>query len=93
MMVILFLFRITGDSEENARTMELIERLHKVGGEHGWAPYRSHSYFMDDTMDLYSYNNHALRRLCETLKDAIDPNGIISAGRYGIWPAHLRDQR
>ena len=89
-MVILFLFRISSDREENARTMKLIERLHKLGGEHGWAPYRSHAYFMDDTMDLYSYNNHALRRLCETLKDAVDPNGIISAGRYGIWPRHLR---
>src|ERR1043166_1397075 len=26
---------------------------------------------------LYSYNNHALRRFAETLKDAVDPNGII----------------
>jgi 4-cresol dehydrogenase (hydroxylating) len=24
------------------------------------------------------------------LKDAVDPNGILSAGRYGIWPKHLR---
>ena len=27
-----------------------------------------------------------------TLKDAIDPNGILSAGRYDIWPKHLRGQ-
>jgi 4-cresol dehydrogenase (hydroxylating) len=90
MLVFLFLFRVTGDADENARTMQLIERLHKLGVERGWAPYRSHAYLMDNTMDLYSYNNHALRRVCETLKDAIDPNGIIAAGRYGIWPRHLR---
>ena len=24
--------------------------------------------------------------LVGTLKDAVDPNGILSAGRYGIWP-------
>jgi hypothetical protein len=23
-------------------------------------------------------------------KDAVDPNRILAAGRYGIWPKHLR---
>jgi len=31
-----------------------------------------------------------LRRFNETLKDAIDPNGILAPGRGGIWPRHLR---
>jgi hypothetical protein len=34
--------------------------------------------------------DHSLRKLHETIKDAVDPNGILSAGRYGIWPKHLR---
>ena len=29
----------------------------------------------------------------ETVKDAIDPNGILSAGRYGIWPKHVREAK
>jgi 4-cresol dehydrogenase (hydroxylating) len=49
--------------------------------------------FADTVMDTYSYNNHALRRFCERLKDAADPNGIIAAGRGGIWPKHLRAGR
>jgi (+)-pinoresinol hydroxylase len=49
--------------------------------------YRTAAAFYDDVMDTYSFNDHALRRLHETLKDAVDPKGIISAGRYGIWPA------
>ena len=44
-------------------------------------------------MNVYSYNNHALLRFHETIKDAVDPNGILSAGRYGIWPKHLRGKR
>jgi 4-cresol dehydrogenase (hydroxylating) len=24
------------------------------------------------------------------MKDAIDPKGIMSPGRYDIWPKHLR---
>ena len=34
----------------------------------------------------------ALRRFNETLKDAIDPNGIIAPGRGGIWPANMRNR-
>ena len=46
--------------------------------------------FMDDCARAYSFSDHALLRLQERIKDAVDPNGILSAGRYGIWPRHLR---
>jgi 4-cresol dehydrogenase (hydroxylating) len=45
---------------------------------------------MDTAASAYSFNNHALLRFHETLKDAVDPNGILSAGRYGIWPREMR---
>jgi len=32
-----------------------------------------------------------LRDCLNAIKDAIDPNGIMSPGRYAIWPRHLRD--
>ncbi len=62
----------------------------KVAAEHGWGEYRTHTAFMDDCAAAYSFNDHSLRKLHETIKDAVDPNGILSAGRYGIWPKHLR---
>jgi (+)-pinoresinol hydroxylase len=49
--------------------------------------------FQQAVTDVYSFNNHALRSFHETLKDAIDPNGILSAGRYAIWPRHLRGKQ
>jgi len=64
----------------------------RLAAEHGWGEYRTGPAFMDDVMDMYSYNNHALRRLQERIKDALDPNGILSPGRCGIWPKHLRDK-
>jgi 4-cresol dehydrogenase (hydroxylating) len=44
-------------------------------------------------MQMYGFNDGALHRLHETLKDAIDPNGIVSPGRYDIWPRQLRGDR
>jgi 4-cresol dehydrogenase (hydroxylating) len=37
-------------------------------------------------------NDNILRRFHETVKDAVDPKGILSAGRYGIWPKLLREK-
>jgi len=65
----------------------------KILADHGYGEYRTAPAFQDDVMATYSFNNHALRRFHETVKDAIDPNGIISAGRYGVWPRHLREKK
>ena len=48
---------------------------------------------MDDVAGTFDFNGHALRRLNERVKDALDPNGVIGPGRNGIWPAAYRSQR
>jgi 4-cresol dehydrogenase (hydroxylating) len=88
--IILIGFSILDDVDVNKKSREVFRRLITIAAEHGWGEYRTHTAFMDDVADVYSFNNHALRRLHETLKDAVDPAGILSAGRYGIWPKHLR---
>ena len=89
-LVCLIMFPIGRDQARNARMRSTFERLVKVAADHGWAEYRAPAAFQDLIAKTYSYNNHSLGRLRETLKDAIDPNGILSAGRYGVWPKHLR---
>ena len=39
------------------------------------------------------YGAHAYLRFAETIKDAVDPNGILSPGKQGIWPKTLREAR
>jgi (+)-pinoresinol hydroxylase len=78
---------------QNKRTRDVFERLIKVAGEHGWGEYRTPPAFQDAVMSTYNFNNHALLRVHETIKDALDPNGILAAGRAGIWPKHLRGAR
>jgi 4-cresol dehydrogenase (hydroxylating) len=90
-LVILCMFYVMPDVQSNQAVRRTFERLVEVAAEHGWGEYRTHTAFMDECARAYSFNDHALLRLQETIKDAIDPNGVLSAGRYGIWPRHLRD--
>ena len=81
------------DPEVNRRSRAAFEHIAQIAAEHGWGEYRSPPFGVDLVMGAYSFNNHALRRFCETLKDAVDPNGIMAAGRGGIWPKQLRETR
>jgi 4-cresol dehydrogenase (hydroxylating) len=76
--------------EKNRRNREIFKRLVKTSAERGWGEYRTHTAFMGNISDAYSFNDHALRRLHETMKDALDPNGILAAGKCGIWPKAMR---
>jgi (+)-pinoresinol hydroxylase len=86
-------FPISHDPQVNRKNRETFKRMIKLAAEHGWGEYRTAPAFMEECAATYSFNNHALLRLQESIKDAIDPNGILSAGRYGIWPRHLRKPR
>ena len=89
-LVLLYGFNLTANPAENKKIREDIRHLVKVAGENGWGEYRTPPAFMDDVMGVYSFNNHALLRFHETVKDALDPNGILAPGRSGIWPKRLR---
>jgi 4-cresol dehydrogenase (hydroxylating) len=67
--------------------------LVREAAKHGYGEYRAHLDFMDLAADQYSWGDHAYRRFTETIKDAVDPNGILAPGKQGIWPASMRDER
>ena len=89
-MVALLMFPIGRDPQVNGRMRNSFRRWVELCAERGWGEYRAPAVFQDDVAKAYSFNNHALRRMRETIKDAVDPNGILSPGRYGVWPKHLR---
>lgn len=52
--------------------------------------HRTHQSLSDQVAQTYGWNDQALMRFNETLKDASDPNGILAPGRCGIWPRKYR---
>lgn len=78
------------NDQHRTQVDRLFRKLVKEAGELGFAEYRAHVEYMDLVGDPYDFNGHALRRFTETLKDAVDPNGILAPGKQGIWPKAMR---
>ena len=91
--IFIFGVMVSANPAENKKMREGFRKMIQLAGERGYTEYRTPPAFQGDVIATYSFNNHSLLRFHETIKDAIDPNGILAAGRYGIWPKHLRGQK
>ena len=81
----------TKDEAQCRRAYDTSKLLVREAAKHGYGEYRAHLDFMDVAADQYSFGDHAYRRFCQTIKDAVDPHGILAPGRHGIWPASMRN--
>jgi 4-cresol dehydrogenase (hydroxylating) len=84
---------VSNDPAENRRLRDNVREVIGICAQHGWGEYRCPPAFHDAVMNSYSFNDNILRRVNERIKDALDPNGILSVGRYGVWPKRLREGR
>ena len=77
------------DETQVRKAYDFVRVLIKRCGPEGYAPYRTHLAFMDDAAELFDWGDHAQRRFLSKLKDALDPAGILSPGKQGIWPQDM----
>jgi len=75
------------DPDSKKRAHKLISTLVDDAAAQGWGEYRTHLALMDQIADTYDFNENAQMKLNEKIKNALDPKGIISPGKNGIWPA------
>jgi 4-cresol dehydrogenase (hydroxylating) len=78
--------------KERQKLNELFGLLVREAAAEGYGEYRTHIHYMDTIAGTYSWNDNALMKMHQTIKDALDPNGILSPGKSGIWPRHLRKE-
>ncbi|KAI0476004.1 glycolate oxidase [Xylariaceae sp. FL0804] len=79
-----------GDAAMKARAVRLMREMIAECAALGFGEYRTHLLFADQVAATYSWGGGALMRFSETIKDALDPNGILAPGRNGIWPKRFR---
>ena len=82
-----------GDPNETNAAAAVQRELMSDARAEGYGVYRTHLATMDFAASQYDFNDGALLRLSETIKDALDPDGILAPGKSGIWPRVWRGKR
>jgi len=77
-----------GSEDQVRAAVGVSHKLVRALGEKGFVPYRTHLDLMDSVAEQMSFNDGAYHRFMTTIKDAVDPGGILSPGRHGVWPSN-----
>lgn len=78
------------DSMKRKAANDCLREMIDVAAKEGYGEYRTHLVLMDQVAGTYNWNDNALMKFNEKMKDALDPNGILAPGKSGIWPARYR---
>jgi len=78
------------DPERRKAALSCLRAMVDDAAALGYGEYRTHLVLMDQVAGTYNWNDGALMKFNEKLKDALDPNGILAPGRCGIWPKRYR---
>lgn len=78
------------DPTSRKRTLSCMRAMIDDAAAKGYGEYRTHLALMDQIAGTYNWNDNALMKFNQRIKDTLDPNGILGPGKSGIWPARYR---
>ena len=81
------------DAEQAEQARALGAALIEDASENRLGGYRAHIAEMDLVAAQFAFGDHAGLRMYERLKDVLDPEGILSPGKQGVWPKRLREAK
>jgi 4-cresol dehydrogenase (hydroxylating) len=76
------------DQRQTDAAREAYPQLIQAAAAHGYGVYRTHVDYMDLVASSYDFGDGAQLRVTGQIKNALDPAGILSPGKQGIWPGH-----
>lgn len=79
-----------GSAERRSAALKCLRAMVDDAAKLGYGEYRTHLALMDQVAGTYNWNDGALMKFNEKLKDCLDPKGILAPGRCGIWPERYR---
>nr|WP_181035800.1 FAD-binding oxidoreductase [Clavibacter michiganensis] len=79
------------DEKQTAAVYENYSAMLAVMRDRGYPVYRTNLQHMDAVAAQFDFNDNALLRLNERIKDALDPNGIMQPGKSGVWARRYRE--
>ncbi|KAL8296509.1 hypothetical protein RB597_005881 [Gaeumannomyces tritici] len=74
------------NADMRRRAQWLVRTMTKDCADNGWGEFRTHISLMGQVAMTYDFDDNALMRLNEIIKNALDPKGILAPGKSGIWP-------
>jgi hypothetical protein len=80
------------DPASSAAALKGMRGMVDDAAKRGYGEYRTHLALMDQVANTYNWNDNALMKLNEKIKDCLDPNGIMAPGKSGVWPARYRER-
>ncbi|MDA0824736.1 MAG: FAD-binding oxidoreductase [Proteobacteria bacterium] len=86
--VLMLVFNRDNEAQKTA-VKELFDVLVAQATAKGYGEYRTHLEYMDKIAASYNWNDGALAKVNQSIKNALDPDGILSPGKSGIWPNKL----